>query len=128
MREDQEERIVVSFEKIAVALEGLHDEAKRAGLRFWPQQREQREAIVTRVESDRDRELRLQGARRRSISEITDPVAEEQEEDYEIIGERTRQYLRDHPEERKKTEVADASPEGARQAEHGGAEKIENQG
>ena len=126
MDEQQEERLVIAYEKIAVALGGIHDEVSRAGLRFWPQQREQREAIVTRVESDRDRELRLQGVRRRNISEITDPVAEEQEEDYEVIGERTRQWLRDHPEEKKRAKVNDAGAEGGQEASGRGTQAIED--
>ena len=99
MDEDQSERFVQAFERIASALEGIYGEAKQAGTRHWPEQRIQREAVVSRVESDEQRELKQQGARRRTVQEVIDPEAQEQEEEYgEIIGERERQWRRDHTE------------------------------
>src|ERR1700677_2485075 len=117
--EELNERFVAAWEGIAKALEGLHDEAKRAGNRYWPCQREQREAIISRVETDEEREKKLQGAWRRTAEEITDPDAEEGDE---VIGERPRQWLRDNPPEKVKAagsktgsagEEGGASPEAA---------------
>jgi hypothetical protein len=118
MTEDQEERFVVSFEKIAKALEGIHEEAKRAGSKYWPHPREQRQSVLTRVGEDKERELRLQGARRRTIEEVIDPNIEEVPD--EEIGERTRQWLRDHPQERKEAKKSDASPKTPIAGEAGG--------
>lgn len=99
MTEEQNERLVLAFERIASSLEGMHEEAKQAGSRYWPNPKQQREAIVSRVEPDDERARRMQGARRRTIEEVINPDAEENEEEYtEIIGERTRMWLRDHPE------------------------------
>jgi hypothetical protein len=74
---DQEERLLLALERIACAFEGLRDEAKRAGAVYWPQKQVQKEAIVSRVETNEDRELKMQGARRRTINEIIDPDVEE---------------------------------------------------
>jgi hypothetical protein len=97
--EEQEERILLALERIACAFEGLRDEAKRAGVFYWPQKQVQKESIVSRVETDGERELKMQGARRRTIDEIVDPNVEESEDEY--VGERTRQWLKDHPQEKK---------------------------
>jgi hypothetical protein len=99
MNETLNERIVIAYERIALALEGLRDEAKKAGAIYWPLPKEQREAVLTRVETDQERELRMQGARRRTIEEVVDPNVEEPEEEY--IGPRTRQWMKDNPNERK---------------------------
>lgn len=97
------ERLVLSFESIAESLKAIHEETKQAGARYWRSPKQQKEAIVSRVEPEDERAKRMQGARRRTIEEIVDPNAEEDEEEYnEIIGERTRQWYRDHPQEAKK--------------------------
>ena len=101
MTEFQEERLIAAYERIGNALFGLYEEAKKAGARYWPQQREQRESIVTRVETDEEREKKIQGARRRLISEVLDPNAVEEEDEY-TIGARTRKWLKDHPPEKAK--------------------------
>ena len=36
MTKDQNERIVVAYEVIGKALEGIHEEIIRAGARYWP--------------------------------------------------------------------------------------------
>lgn len=99
MTEEQEERLVSAYEGIGKALAGLHEEAKRAGEKLWPDQKPQRETIVTRVETDDERELKLQGVRRRTVAEVIDPNAEEDEDEY--VGARTKQWLKDHPQENK---------------------------
>lgn len=103
--EEQEERLVIALERIASAFEGVCEEAKRAGVKFWPQQKEQREAVLTRVETDDEREKKMQGARRRTIDEIVDPNVEEAEEEY--VGARTRQWLQEHPPKKAPTPSGD---------------------
>ena len=110
MNEDQSERLVLAFERIATALGDIRDEVRRAGTRYWPQPKQQREAVVSKVESDEERDRKLQGARRRNISEVIDPDFDETIGD-EFIGERTRQWHRDHPQEAKE-KVNDASAGG----------------
>jgi hypothetical protein len=105
MTEEQEERLVAACEEIGKALSGLREEAKRAGARYWPQQREQRETVLTRVETDEEREKKMQGARWRLFSEILDPNAVEEEED-ESVGARSHQWLKEHPPEKPKTPEA----------------------
>ena len=127
MTEDQEERLVLYFELIVKAIEGLREEAKRAGERYWPSQREQKEVVVSRVESAEDRERKLQGTWRRTAGEAIDPSIDEEPEGF--VGERTRKWLRDHPKEVKKTEVPDASSETPVREEEGGTgtAKVEGQ-
>ena len=95
------ERLVMAHERLALAIESFVDEVRRAGMRYWPLPSQQREAVVSRVESEEERELRMQGARRRTVNEVVDPTVEEVPD--EFIGERTRQWLRDHPKEVKKS-------------------------
>lgn len=114
MNEGQQERLVLAWERLAVALGDLRDEARKAGERFWPQPKPQREVVVSRVENEEDRANKALG--------IDDSKTIEQwldlgptEEDDGAIGERTREWLRTHPptaaEEAKKTEVGDARPQ-----------------
>lgn len=115
MNEGQQERLVLAWERLAVALGDLRDEARKAGERFWPQPKPQREVVVSRVENEEDRANKALG--------IDDSKTIEQwldigptEEDDGAIGERTREWLRTHPpvtEETKKTEVGDAGPQVA---------------
>jgi len=108
MNQEQDERLVVSFEQIAEGLKGIHEELKRAGIRYWPSAKEQKQAVLSRVESDDDRARRNQGARLRTIAEVIDPTIDDEIPD-DFVGERTRQWLRDHPQEARK----DASTEAA---------------
>jgi hypothetical protein len=118
MKDDEFERLVVSFESIAESLKGLHEEAKRAGIRFWPGPKEQKQAVVSKVESDDERAKRNQGARKRTIADAIDPNAEDEDTE-EFIGERTRRWLRDHGKEAKE-KVANAGSEAPTGEEPGG--------
>jgi hypothetical protein len=109
MNREQDDRLVVSFEKIASSLGGIYEEVRRAGRRHWPQPREQKQAVQTRVETDEDRIRKSQGASNLPIGKWLDPNFEEPEE--EFVGERTRQWFRDHPKE--KAKAPDASAEAA---------------
>jgi hypothetical protein len=100
MREELVERLVISFERLALAVEGLRDEAKKAGLKYWPPQKEQREPILTRNEGDKEKEVRNQGARMRTVQDAVDPEKDDDLEE-EDIGPRARQWMKDHPQEKK---------------------------
>jgi hypothetical protein len=108
MTEDQDERLVVAFEKISKALGGLHEQAKRAGKRYWPEPGQQKEAVLSHVPNEEDearRNLGVTGERIEDWLDLGNP------EDDEPIGERTAQWLKDHPKEVKKP---DASTKGSK--------------
>jgi len=111
MNGNLEGRLVVAWERVASALEGLHEETKRAGKRFWPEPGQQREAVLTRVETEEDRAKKRLGLADESI-----PINEwldigDTGEEY--IGERTAQWLRDHPKENKEAKIVDAGSEAS---------------
>ena len=110
MTKDQNDRIVVAFELIAKSLGGLHEEVARAGKRYWPAPGEQREPVLSRVPNEEDEARRNLG--------ISDGPIEDWLELDEPIGERTAQWLKDHPEEGK---VTDAGPKVTRKGQEGGA-------
>jgi hypothetical protein len=109
MDENSIERFVVAFEQISDALRGLHEEARKAGIRYWPEPGKQKEAVVSHVPTEEDRIRERQGAGdnrpiNQWLTDLGDP-----EEEAGIVGERSRQWIIDHPpEENKKTEVSDA--------------------
>jgi hypothetical protein len=111
MNEEVVERLAASFEKIATALEGIHEEVRRAGTRYWPEPREQKEAILSHVPTEEDRIRERQGAGDDRpidewLSDLGDPEGEAG-----IVGERSRQWIIDHPPE--KAKVPDARAEVA---------------
>ena len=61
MTKDQNDRIVVAYELIGKALEGIHEEIARAGKRYWPEPGQQREVIVSRVLTEEDKIRERQG-------------------------------------------------------------------
>jgi len=93
MTEDQVnalvERFVLSFEKIATALEGLDETYKRHYNRQYPEKGPVREAIVTRVPTKEDRIKEAHGASDRPI----DDWLEELEGQDEDLGVREREWL-----------------------------------
>jgi hypothetical protein len=86
------ERFVVSFEKIAVALEGLNDTHKRIYERQFPQRSEVREAVVTRVPTEEDRIRETQGASNVPIGDWLADIEEEEEN----IGFREQEWISRH--------------------------------
>jgi hypothetical protein len=101
-----DDRLVVAFENIAKALDGILEQAQRAGIRYWPDQPIQKEAVLTRVPNAEDEARKNLG--------ITDGPIEDWlvlEDDGGVIGERSRQWIIDHPEEAPKAEVSDAGAE-----------------
>ena len=86
------ERFVLSFEKLALALEGLNETYRRQYASQYPERREVREAVVTRVQSEEDRIREAQGASSRPLSAWLSEV-EDEEEEAEFIGVREREWL-----------------------------------
>jgi len=112
MDENREERLVLSFESIAKSLEGIHEEARRAGNRYWPKPREQKQAVWSRVENEEDRARKSLGVSDEaplSIKEWITDIGDPEGEAY--IGEREREWRRTHPPEGEKDKKHDASAE-----------------
>ena len=109
MKDELIERLALSFDKIAKALEGLHEEARKSGKRFWPEPGQQKEAVLSRVPTEEDKIKELQGSGddipiNQWLEDLGDP-----EGDAGIVGERSRQWVIDHPPEKQK--VVNASSE-----------------
>jgi hypothetical protein len=119
MTKEQNDRLVVAWELIAKSLEGLHEEAKRAGKRYWPEPGQQREAVLSRVETEEDRARKSLGLADESvdINKWISPDWLDELED-EPIGERTAQWLRDHPPE--ETKVVNAGSKVAGEGRQSG--------
>ena len=110
MNNAQSERLVDAWERIAKAIEGLRNEAKKAGERYWPEHREQREAIVSRIPTAEDEAKRNLGLTNQPIEEwLTDLDTPDEDE---FIGEREREWRRTHPKEPPQAKEPDASPKG----------------
>ena len=112
MTKDQNDRLVLAFVDIAAALKGLHEEIARAGKRYWPEPGQQREAVLSHVPNEEDEARKRLGISDEPINKWLEPDwLDEPEEEY--IGERTAQWLKDHPEEEKKPDAgAKVSGEG----------------
>lgn len=83
--------LALSLKRIAVALEGLRDAAQKTTDRLWPE-REQREAVVTRIPTEEDKLREQQGASDKPIRDWLGDDFGGQSED-EFIGERERAFL-----------------------------------
>jgi len=120
MTKDQDERLVVAYELIGKALEGLHEAITRAGKRYWPEPREQREVISTHILTEEEKIRERQGHNKPIEEWLTNLP-----EDDEPIGERTRQWYADHPPE--KAKVVDASPKASSKGKTGrtGVKEVE---
>ena len=96
MTDDQKyalaERFVLSFEKIAAALEHLHETCQRHLEPPLPERRDPREAVVTRVPNAEDRIREQQGASAQPLAEWLSEV-EDEEAEKEFIGLRERAWL-----------------------------------
>jgi hypothetical protein len=87
------ERLVVSQERLATALEGLNETYRRHYDRQYPERRQVRDAVVTRVPTEEDRLREAQGgSATRPLSEWLSEVQDEEEES-EYIGVRERDWL-----------------------------------
>jgi hypothetical protein len=118
------ERLVVSFEKIAEALGGLHEEAKRAGTRYWPQPGPQRETIVSHALTEEEKIKERQGYGK-SVQEWLTNFGDHDEEEG-VVGDRSRQWAKDHPTEKSKAPDASAETASVGKPDPEGAEKAES--
>lgn len=99
MNAKQEERLIVaieqlalSFDRIALSLEGIYEASSTTVRRLWPE-RERREAVVSKHLSEEERR------REQTVSTSDRPVEEWLGEDFggepeEFIGQREREYLK----------------------------------
>ena len=87
MNRTQEERLVVAFEQIAEALTGIHDTQERQFAKQWPERKEVRDAVYSRVPNEEDRIRAEHGV---SDESLVDWLSLPEEE---IIGARERAYL-----------------------------------
>lgn len=69
MTYEQDERLVVAFEQIAQALQGLHDTGQKEFAKRFPERKEPREAVVTRIPTAEDLIREDQGASDEPIEE-----------------------------------------------------------
>lgn len=86
------ERLVMSFEKIAVALEGLDVTYRRHYEKLYPERKEIRDAVVSRVPTEEDRIREAHGASDKPVTEWLNDI-EREEEDAQDVGVRERQWL-----------------------------------
>jgi hypothetical protein len=82
MTELQEERLVAAFESIAAAFRGLHDTQERQFAKQWPERKERREAVSSRVPTEEDLIREEHGSSDEPIEEW--------------IGLREREYVETH--------------------------------
>jgi hypothetical protein len=125
MDEKQDERLVVSFQKIAKALTGIHEEFKRAGKRYWPEPKEQREAVLSHVPNAEDEAKKNLGLTDQPIEKWLNPEWLD-ESDSGIIGERSSQWIAEHPEEKSKEPDASAETPIAREENRASSETPES--
>jgi hypothetical protein len=88
MTVDQEERLVVALEKIAAAFAGIDDTRKKQFAKQWPEPKEFREAVYSRVPTEEDRLREEHGVTDEPLKEWL-TVPEE-----ELLGPREREFLR----------------------------------
>jgi hypothetical protein len=88
MMEEQEGRLVAALEMIAQALAGIDETKRREFGRRWPEPKEKRDAVVTRIPTEEDRIRENHGASGGSLEEWLGGLENEP-----FIGDRERQYL-----------------------------------
>lgn len=91
MTKDQEERLVSAWEGIAKGLGDLNEAARSAISKQWPDPREKREAVVTKLETPEEK-------RKRETGNTTGPIQEwlGEFDSEEEIGPRTRAWDEAH--------------------------------
>ena len=85
MTEDFEERLVAAFEQMATALTGIHDTQEKQFAKQWPERKEVREAVYSRVPTEEDILREQHGA--------SDETTEEWLTIKEYVGPREREFL-----------------------------------
>ena len=125
MIKEAKDPLVLAFTQIAKALEGLHDELRKAGTRYWPQPKPQREVVVSRIENDEDRAKKSLGEDGKEINEWLDDLGDPEGEDPAIIGERTRKWIEEHK-ETPKVSAAGTEVASGRKSRGAGAKKTKH--
>jgi hypothetical protein len=96
MTDDQQnafiERFVVAWEKIAGALGDLNETYRRHFEKLYPERKEFRDAVVSRVPTQEDRIREAQGASGKPLDEWLSEV-EDEEAESEFVGVREREWL-----------------------------------
>lgn len=116
MNESQQERLVKAFEDIADAArriarsqEGLEQSAKKAVENLWPEPKTPRQAVVTHVPTEEEKlRERQHGAEPAGSDWFTDLGIGEP-----FIGERERQWIKDHPPTESSESGGDSEPQAA---------------
>lgn len=91
MTKDQEERLVASWEAIAKGLGELNEVARTAIGKNWPEARERREAVVTKLPTAEDKLKAATGNTDGPVADWLGEFPDEAEE--EEIGPREREFL-----------------------------------
>lgn len=123
MDTEREDRLVAAWERLATALEGIHEAARSAISKHWPEP-VQREVVVTRVESQEERAKKEQG---KLVPQggITDWLSESFTDDDEYVGPREREW-RDRQKQKQRDQDADSHPDGFSGPEDGGVKETES--
>jgi hypothetical protein len=88
MTEEYEQRLVLAFEQIGLALRGIHDTMERQLAKQFPEPKEWREAAYSRLPSEEDRIREEHGASGEPLSKW---LSIEEESDW--IGEREKEFI-----------------------------------
>ena len=96
MTEDQEERLVSAWEGIAKGLGDLHEIARQAISKQWPEARPTREAVISRLPSAEDKIKAQTGNTDGPIDEWLGEFDPEEE-----IGPREREFLKNQAKQSK---------------------------
>lgn len=88
MTRDQEERLVTAWEGIAKGLGDLNEAARSAISKQWPEARERREAVVTKLPTPEEKRKQATGNTIGSIEEWIGEFDPEEE-----IGPREKEFL-----------------------------------
>jgi hypothetical protein len=111
MNMKQEERLVVSFERISEALEALSGTGKRFFDKQFPEPREHREAIISRIPTAEDKLKIEQGNTNNPLGEWLSLDSEEEE-----LGPRERAFLEVQAKERSKLDASTKANSKARRS------------
>lgn len=89
MTKNQEERLVIAFEQIAIALAGINDTGKKQYAKQWPQRTAPREAVYSRLASDEDRIREEHGGDQPANESLSEWLSGSED----VFGPREREFL-----------------------------------
>ena len=79
---DKDNDLVSVLARIASAFEGMNEELRKAGNRYWPEPKPQREAIVSRIQNEEDKAKENLGiGDDRPIKEWLNDLGDEEDDD-----------------------------------------------